>query len=471
MARPKKRGRGRAPAPRYRPAAPAAVDLAAHEETLDDLAARLLADEAPDAETLAAGLTELRELDAPVAAAALGRLAQEGESQALPLLEAALSDEALVLGAVQALAQVADPEAARLLDGVAREHPDRAVAKAARKSIFELRRAGIAWEAPVDETAREEWPLYKAIASHIDGEGTRSVWIARRDRFGGLRVANFILNEALGIKDCYGADSFGQVDFDRIIEEGATSEPPIIYAEVGLPHASRLIEEARELNKDSGFQLPLEFYTWKDMLGELQPEEEMPRPVELSRDVVRGHPEWLDQGEELLQLPACRTWILDAEEVEPYLAHYGRSKLRGWESEAEGVADLGAKQDEGIIVRRAVREIFDERRASRMQRRLDETALVLWLTNQHEEARWAAAAALALAEGAPEEVPFLYDLVRVSLDLLLAGMLDTKGPEALLDELEERAASSGIVLPGSAGDRPQPPDDLPQSEGGVYLPR
>jgi hypothetical protein len=476
MARPKKRRRGRGArrklVPQHKPAASVAVDLSAHEEMLADLAARLLTDETPDAETLDAGLTELRELGDPITTAALARLAQEGGAQALPVLEAALSDDALALGAARALARVADPEAARLLDGIVREHPDRAVTKAARKSIFELRRAGIAWEAPVDETPREEWPLYKAIASHIDGEGTRSVWIARRGAFGGLRVANFILNEVLGIKDCYGADDFGLVDFDRIINEGAESDPPIIYAEIDLPYARRLIEEARALNKESGFQLPLEFYAWRNMLGEPQPdEEEQPRPVELSPDVVREHPEWLDKGEELLELPTCRYWILDAEDVEPYLGHYARSKLRELEGEAEGITDLGAKQDEGIIVRRAVREIFDEKRSPRMQRRLDETAMLLWLTDQQEEARWAAAAALTLAEETPDEVPFLYELVHISLDLLMASMLDELGPEGFAHEMAERS-SSEIVLPGDRPDSPPPPDDdLPQSEGGIYLPK
>jgi len=473
MARPKKRkARKGKLAPRPRLTTPAPVDLSAHEEQLADLAARLLTDEAPEAQVLAAGLTELRELGAPVAAAALDHLAQKGGPQALPVLEAALSDKALVLGAARALARVADPEAARLLDGVAHEHPDKAVVKAARKSLFELRRAGIVWEAPVDETPREEWPLYKALASQIDDEGTRSVWIARRGMFGALRVANFILNETLGIKDCYGTDDLGQVDFDRLVEEGAKIEPAIIYAQVGLPHARRLIEKARALNKASGFQLPLEFYTWKDMLGEPQPdEEEQPRPAELAPDVVREHSEWLDKSKELLELPACKYWILDREDVEPYLHHYYRGRMREFEGETQGIVDLGAKQDQGITVRRAVREIFDEKRTARMQNRLDETALLLWLTGQQEEARWAAAAALALDEGTlPEKVPFLYELVQVSLDLQMAETMRDEVGEEELDHEEE--PESAILLPGDEhSPRPTLTDEPPKSPGGVYLPK
>ncbi len=474
MARPKKRRKiqeRRLAAGRPAPA-PSAVDLTAHEAMLADLAARLLTADPPDAETLATGMAQVQELG-DAAASALAWLAQQGGSRALPLLEAALADEGLVLGAIQALAQVTDPEAARLLDGVAREHPQKAVVKAARRSLFELRRAGIVWEAPVDETPREEWPLYKVLASYIDSEGSRSVWIARRGMFGGLRVANFILNETLGIKDCYGADNFGKVDFDRLLEDAAASDPPILYASISLPHARRLIEEARALNKESGFQLPLDFYTWRDIVGEPQPgEEEPPRPAELTPEVIRGHPEWLDEAKGLIELPACRSWLLDGEVVEPYVDHYARNRIRGLEGQAEGITDLGAVQDEGIIVRRAVREIFDEKRASQMQRRLDETALLLWLTDQPEAARWAAATALTLAEGTPpEEVPFLYELVRASLDLRMAEIVAELRESGAFEEEEEEEPSE-ILLPGDEH-RPRPaPTYAPRkSPGGVYLPR
>ncbi|MBU0493951.1 MAG: hypothetical protein KKA73_09985 [Chloroflexi bacterium] len=475
MSKPQKRAKVRKSIPRRKPAAPTSADLSAHEDQVADLAARLLTPEPPAPEVLAAGLDELRAFEAPVAQAALEQLAQEGQALALPLLNAALADEALVASAVLALARVADPAAAQLLDEVARQHPDRAVVKTARKSLFELRRAGIAWEAAPDEAPRDEWPLYKAIASHIDGTGVRSVWIARRDMFGGLRVGNFVLSETIGIKDCDGADGFGQVDFDRIIERGAESDPPLIYAEVGLPHARRLIEEARAINKESGAQLPFEFYTWKDLLGDPQPDEADPTQIdELAPEALGEHPEWLEQAPALLELPICADWVPDEEDVDPYLGRYGLSRLREMEGAFEGVADLGAKQDEGIVVRRAVRELFDEASVQIMQRRLEETALVLWLTGEPEAARWAGATAVALAEDVPqEEIPLLYELVRLGLDRAFALMLDELGPSGTVQELLARSAEAGVLVPGEESLAPPAPvaAEPPKSAGGVYLPK
>ena len=474
MAKVKKRSL-RGPRPAGQSPAPVPVDLTAYEATLADLAEQLLKTEPPTSETVAAALAQIRELGQAVAPAALSWLAQKGGIQALPVLEAALMDETLAWAAVQALARVKEPAAAQLLDSVARTHANRAVVKAARKALYELRRAGVMWETPVEEAPREERPLYKVLASQIDSEGTRSIWIARRGAFGGLRVANFILNEVVGIKDCYGAERIGKVDFDRLIEDAAQDSPPFIYAEIGLPHARRLIEEARAQNKETGSQLPLDFYTWKDILGEPSPDEVEPQPVvELSPEVVSGHPEWLDQAPGLLDLPACRFWLLERELVEPYVDYYTRNVVRGLESQAEGITDLGVVQNEGIIVRRVVREVFDEKRAARMQRRLEETALLLWLTGQPEAARWAAATALALAAGTPpEEVPFLYELARRSLDLRIAEILAELKESGALDEGEEEEEKPPLILLPGEGRHPQPGpvDGQRKSAGGVYLPK
>ena len=209
------------------------------------------------------------------------------------------------------------------------------------------------------------------------------------------------------------------------------------------------------------------------MLGEATPEDGRPQIAELAPDVVHDHPEWLDEAKKLVELPVCRYWIFDPEDVEPHLEHYGRNKIRELKSKESGVPDLGAMGDEAIIVRRAVRELFDEKRRPRVQRRLEETAILLWLISQPDEARWAAATALSLAEGAEaEDVPFLYELVRLSLDRAMAlAVQEARKDSADLEEDEDYEPSE-IILPGEAFQPPPSPDrEPPQTPGGIYLPR
>jgi hypothetical protein len=156
---------------------PSARDHSAGQALGGEWASRLAAGASP--EELEAAVLATPAADVPQAIKAL---AAAGGASAVPLLDRlGLSDRRdLALAASEALGTIRAGEAAEAAERIAADSSDKAVQKAARRSVYRLSSQGIrvahaAPEATATIGSREA-TLYRVVASSYDGAGNRAIW-------------------------------------------------------------------------------------------------------------------------------------------------------------------------------------------------------------------------------------------------------------------------------------------------------
>jgi hypothetical protein len=443
-----------------KPATPAS--LTSEQEALgSELASRLAA----EPQNL---LVEIGQQPRPVAPALLARLAQQGQVQAVPLLELAASgsDGDLALAAIEALGTVRATEAAQALQSLAASGGDKARLKAARRSLYRLSQLGVQLpplaSVPAPAPVFEE-PVVAAMASPYDGSGTQLMWVVRQNRWGDLRLASFLLSDEQGVKDCFGLDPCSKKEWQRQREWAAAEDVPI--TEVGLSACRWLIAQAREINQASGSELPAELDRWERLLESSQAQ---PWPEELSPDHLHAHPELLAESRRLVKAEECQGWLPD-EGLEQYADEMNEAATQDADLP---VVDLGAVQAEGAVVSRVVQELFQENLnlKERFQRRLQGMAAYFWGAERQEEAQWAAASALALAEGSVPlaEHPFVWESVYSTLRTIAKIKEDLELEEEEKEKAKRRP--SGLTLP-KPKEPPPEPEGYQRRPSGLIIPK
>jgi hypothetical protein len=372
--------------------------------------------------------TSLDELRAQVlalpkeqAAAGLRGLAAAGEEQAVPLLAdvAGAADRALAEAAVEALGDVRAQAAAEALDEIAASVDDKAVQKAARRSIFRLGSQGIRVEpsAPTTASIATTRPatLYRVIASAYDGSGSRSMWFGAERRLGGIYLVAVVLNDVDGLVDCAGRDTTRK----RFSEQEATMREKDITAWVELPndYACQLVQEGVDLAQASGQLLPPGYAMWADLIG--NPPEPFSQALvyaEISAFETRMHPTLEGETPRLFTQPEVESWFFRPEEVQKWLHQLaetpGSRLLVTPESEQDRVER---------VMREAVKELLPPARRAGLKRRLEETAYIFLRTDRMADARRAVQAAATIEEERPLRPPhpFLRALMERSLRIAL----------------------------------------------------
>ncbi len=441
-----------------KPAAP--PGLTSEQEALaSELASRLSA-EPHDL------LAEIMQQPRPVSPALLARLAQQGQALAVPLLELAASgsDGDLALAAIEALGTVHAAEATQALQRLLVAGGDKNRLKAARRALYRLSQRGVpvapVAPAPAPAPVFEE-PVLAALASPYDGSGTQLMWVVRQNRWGDLRLAVFMLSDEEGVKECFGLDPCSKKEWQRQREWAGEEDIPMTA--VGLSACRWLIAQAREINQASDSDLPAELDRWQRLLESSQAQ---PWPEELSPDHLHAHPELLAESRRLVKAEECQAWLPD-EGLEQYADEMNEAATQDADLP---VVDLGAVQAEGAVVNRVVQELFREKLKERFQRRLRGMAAYFWGAGRQEEAQWAAASALALAEGSVPlaEQPFLWESVYSTLRTIAKIAEDA---ELQAEKAEKRPRRpSGLTLPRPKEPPPEP-EGYQRRPSGLIVPK
>ncbi len=275
------------------------------------------------------------------------------------------------------------------LTTLASDRAERALRRAAKRSLYRLAQRGIA--APRSAPARpvverEPERATRAWISGIDGSGSRAVWIVFEGGFGGAALCSVILNDAAGILEVAG----GEVTKKRLERELASlrASQTLPWVEGDPARAVALVREALALHAALGTSPPAAFERWQRTFAEVAsaatPLDPPAAPAEL--DAVA-----LDRSAELLDLPDFAGWFLDPEALQSDAV----ALLQTRESRLVVSDQIKAEREAAILEAVVERELTPEAR-KRWARRLEEMSRILAATDRAEQATWATAAAAAL---------------------------------------------------------------------------
>jgi hypothetical protein len=342
----------------------------------------------------AAGVT--RE-DAARAARVIVAIAKATPEEALGLpapLAVAAARAALAAGRADLLAALAG-------------HPGKEAAKEAKRGLHLLKTRGVAVPepprpAPPPPAVAPEAPL-PCYATVVDGQGEQAVWIPRAVPGKGVEISQAVVSDELGLLELQ-VGLIGRKEWRKLLDGLLEKGRAMGIGELDRGRAVGLVAAARALNDRSGQRVPEGADLWLGQLGPAtavaEPVAPGPLPEAHERDALAAsgalhlHPlftSWMPQEAFLREVAAK----LDEVAVSPL---YVDDRQRA-EQLVRTVAD-------------AVDRYLDDGRRTALVRRLNGIAAFLAERGDADRANSAAAAARALAAGAPaRSVPFARTLV------------------------------------------------------------
>jgi len=218
----------------------------------------------------------------PFDAAALEQaraLARAPEAAAREAVEAL--PEVLALAVLEATVKARRVELAAALQDSA----NKGLAKRARKALYTLKSVGVAIPerprpappAPAVEEQDDEWlPCW---LSPPTGEGERSLLAVRAQRGGGLELAQLLIDDEHGIKECHLVET-SRSSYRKQVRE-LRSEEPIRALEIALEEARQVMGECAALNLASGTPFPRQTEEALRHFGVVpsSPPEDLPAPL------------------------------------------------------------------------------------------------------------------------------------------------------------------------------------------------
>ncbi|MDI3480354.1 MAG: hypothetical protein PWQ97_9 [Tepidanaerobacteraceae bacterium] len=187
------------------------------------------------------------------------------DERAVGLLEviAMMDDIPLAQEAVKALGKIKSGKSLFALNKLSNRINDDRLKKIVEKEIQRLKFSGVQMEiTPVPVKLSE--PV-KIIISSIDGLGSRALWIAWKNPLKPRKLIsmNLLLNVQSGIKDCWGVPQITAREFNASVKELSSTT---LIAECDMDYAIAIIRDALLRNRESGTEIPYQFFFWKHLL-------------------------------------------------------------------------------------------------------------------------------------------------------------------------------------------------------------
>ena len=322
----------------------------------------------------------------------------------------------LDLALVFLLGRIADPAALEALTSLEQKAADREVKREIRRSLFKLAQKGLV--APSREPVQEagQKPAFRSslniegYLSSVDGGGNRLVWLAKPQVGSGIQMLQGVVSDREGLIQV-GGSAMRRKDL-RLFIKDIKDKHRVTMINIPWEYADFVLYEAYEKSKGLGRSELEQFPTLRAHLNLAKPS---PRthPVydDINVEEVRSG-QWCESSQKLLEESELEPWVLDEDWVQPYVeqvreAQGSRLVLNPLQKEARLAG----------VVRDAVQDLFSGEVGSMFTRRMEDTALYLFLTDRQDRARSALAVALALKDKdlGGLGVPFLHVLMQKSI--------------------------------------------------------
>jgi DNA-binding transcriptional MerR regulator len=334
----------------------------------------------------------------------------------LPLLELMTQQEQSSIAelGIHALGAVQSFKAAQILSDIHESSSDKKRCKAARKSLYRLKSAGIEIETSQKGLLREsKHQPYKALISPIDGTGTQLIILTQEMLAGDLHFLQVVASDEEGIIECTAKRGMTKKMFANLPENFARqmggSGP--MMAEADYNYAVSLVLKVEAVEEDA----PEEYLSVKDFFG-LNEENAADNPVfeRFDLEVLKHDSGLLRSSEELFQDDTFLSWHIALNEVGAYA-----QELLDQEDTAIELSPQFQQERREEVYKKLAEKYCDEEYVTRLKQRLETMAFLALAQGNEENAKKALAAAVSL-EDTPKDTlaehPFVRQALLISLE-------------------------------------------------------
>lgn len=322
---------------------------------------------------------------------------------------------------------------------------DKALVKEAKRAVYRLEQAGLTANEktkPVRTSLLKPPPRREpsGFLSEYDSEGIRLGLLALPVAPSGYITGVFLVSQDLGLT---GLDDLhiSAGELKKLMAE-IGGEAHLRLVEMPVGHVRFVLAEAAARALDTGRSLPGDYKRFIALAG-TAPLAERPAVYDLPLDDQSLDQASLESSvEELLDHDFLRSFVL-TDELKPYL-----SKIDAVGNSVLILSEAQKFERVQAIIGQAGDEIYDSGKKAALKRQLEETALMLWMTDEPGPAGVALAAALDLdREAGPlSPHPFIKSMISASFGLLFDTVEknheDGSGSGEILED------SSKLILPG-----------------------
>jgi hypothetical protein len=224
------------------------------------------------------------------------------------------------LTVVDNVSQIAQPESVQVLLNLLAETTEKGLQKTIKKALHRLRSQGLAVDDEVQRShtavvGAANLQLEKCLASHIDPEGNRVIWMIRTKPFGGYNIAYMVINYGTGIQHAM-ALQVTKRELPELLEQ---AQEQVRLIEIDPAYCQYQVAQAQQMNLATRTPVPEQFFALQDIVGETTETFDQALIYStLSEADLEALQTYTDHAEELLGLPELAGWRLPGSIVDKY---------------------------------------------------------------------------------------------------------------------------------------------------------
>jgi hypothetical protein len=345
----------------------------------------------------------------------------------------------------EALGSTANPVAVKVIEALQEMEIKKPARRALKTALYRLARQGLVEEQEEAEgeprvlVPRPEDRQAEAWASWPESQGERGIILKLPDAGRGYLMLIGVLNSE-GVFHEFEAVQTTRKGVRALLERmtGGVSGRII---EIPLDHFRFLYEEAGDTYKQQSMEVPAGYDVMLRQLDSWAKKPARPHIYKLlDEKEIAGDTLLLRSSDSLLEVEPFASWRLSEELVNPFAA-----KIKEVSESRLVISQSSLLERVEQIYREAATELFTAEIRQRYRRFMEEAALLLYLKNREQEAKWALAVALDLEKevGVFTENNFILGLVKRSISAKVGDALeDIEGQPQ-----REITTESGLIIP------------------------
>lgn len=245
-----------------------------------------------------------------------------------------------------------------------------------KKNISTLKISGVREDNAVD--------FYKSILSSVpylcyisfpDGHGNQALIFSREKESGTIQIVAIVVNDTVGIVDCFGFNDISKAEFDRIVDRFYNGDEHIF---INPKELKTILVHAEKLTRKFGKKISYEYICWRNLLSDIEIES---KPIEITlKSKLSAKPLSEENLEQIFMFDFVQRWFFDVESNDEFRTFI--------ENLNENIKENNMSFDFNELVTQKLPKIFTIEQKDLLDKRILMSSYLKLLSENNEDAQF-----------------------------------------------------------------------------------